>query len=112
MTVRILLFIVSLLVVAPLSHPATSKDLSALEQGETVGSLRVANLYADSHEKIVAAKFRDIRSGAPVYLLQIETVPQAFMWVDTPPDSNAGVAHALEHLLTAKDTEKGVMPTF
>jgi predicted Zn-dependent peptidase len=105
MTVRILLFIVSLLVVAPLSHPATSKDLSALERGETVGSLRVANLYADSHEKIVAAKFRDIRSGAPVYLLQIETVPQAFMWVDTPPDSNAGVAHALEHLLTAKGTK-------
>jgi Zn-dependent M16 (insulinase) family peptidase len=105
MTVRILFFIVSLLVVAPLSHPATSKDLSALERGETLGSLRVANLYADSHGNIVAAKFRDIRSGAPVYLLQIETVPQAFMWVDTPPDSNAGVAHALEHLLAGKGTK-------
>jgi Zn-dependent M16 (insulinase) family peptidase len=104
MTARIL-FIVSLLIVAPLCCPATSKDLSALKRNETLGSLRVANLYADSHGKIIGGKFLDIRSGAPVYLLQIETVPQAFMWIDTPADSNAGVAHALEHLLAGKGTK-------
>lgn len=104
MTGRILL-IVSLLIFGPLCYPVTPKDLSALKQDETLGSLRVTNLYADPDGKIVGAKFQDIRTGAPIYLLQIETVPQAFMWVDTPADSNAGVAHALEHLLSGKGTK-------
>jgi Zn-dependent M16 (insulinase) family peptidase len=104
MTGRILL-IVSWLIFAPLCYPATSQGLSEFKRDETLGTLRVANLFADSHGKIVGAKFRDIRTGAPVYLLQIETVPQAFMWVDTPADSNAGVAHALEHLLSGKGTK-------
>ena len=70
-----------------------------------MAGLRVANLYADSGGHIVGAKFRDVRSGAPIYLLQIETVPQVFMWVDTPADSNTGVAHSLEHLLGGKGTK-------
>jgi Zn-dependent M16 (insulinase) family peptidase len=104
MTGRIL-FIVLLLVVAPPCCLAMSGDLSTLKQNETLGSLRVTNLYADSHGRIIGGKFLDIRSGAPLYLLQIETVPQAFMWIDTPADSNAGVAHALEHLLGGKGTK-------
>jgi hypothetical protein len=82
MTGRILL-IVSWLMFAPLCYPATSQGLSELKRDETLGTLRVANLFADSYGKIVGAKFRDIRTGAPVYLLQIETVPQAFMWAFT-----------------------------
>ncbi|MGB9122122.1 MAG: hypothetical protein WCE73_15985 [Candidatus Angelobacter sp.] len=103
MTGRIL--IVLLLIVASPCSSAKSRDLSTLKQNETLGSLRVTNLYADSHGRIIGGKFLDIRSGAPLYLLQIETVPQAFMWVDTPADSDAGVAHALEHLLGGKGTK-------
>jgi hypothetical protein len=99
------ILIVLLLIVASPCCSATSSDLSALKQNETLGSLRVTNLYADSHGRIIGGKFLDIRSGAPLYLLQIETVPQTFMWVDTPADSNAGVAHALEHLLGGKGTK-------
>jgi Zn-dependent M16 (insulinase) family peptidase len=69
-----------------------------------ISGLRVSNLYADSRGQIVGGKFLDIRSGAPIYLLQIDTVPQVFMWVDTPADSDAGVAHSLEHLLAGKGT--------
>jgi Zn-dependent M16 (insulinase) family peptidase len=98
-------FIVSFLIVAPFCYAATSKDLSTLKRDETIGSLQITNLYADSRGKTVGAKFLDIRSGAPVYLLQFETVAQAFMWVDTPADSNAGIAHALEHLLAGKGTK-------
>jgi Zn-dependent M16 (insulinase) family peptidase len=99
------ILIVLLLIVVPSCCSATSSDLSTLKQNETLGSLRVTNLYADSHGRIIGGKFLDIRSGAPLYLLQIETVPQTFMWVDTPADSNAGVAHALEHLLGGKGTK-------
>ena len=76
-----------------------------LKRDQAVAGLRVANLYADSHGQIVGAKFWDVRSGAPIYLLQIETVPQVFMWVDTPPNSNKGVSHSLEHLLGGKGTK-------
>lgn len=79
--------------------------MSALKRDQAVAGLRVANLYADSGGHIVGAKFQNVRSGAPIYLLQIETVPQVFMWVDTPADSDTGVAHSLEHLLGGKGTK-------
>src|SRR5205807_944418 len=44
-------------------------------------------------------------TGAPVFVLQIETVPQAFMWVDTPVSSGSGLPHSLEHLLSGKGTK-------
>jgi Zn-dependent M16 (insulinase) family peptidase len=62
----------------------------------------VSNLYSDGDGKIMGAKFRHVFTGAPIYLLQIETVPQAFMWVDAPDRTNRGLAHSLEHLLAAK----------
>src|ERR1700686_936156 len=100
-----LLFIVCLLVVAQNCCLGSSRDLDALKKDDSIAGLRVANLYSGSDGQIVGAKLWDARSGAPIYLLQIETVPQVFMWVDTPADSNTGVAHSLEHLLGGKGTK-------
>lgn len=100
-----IIFVVCLLAVAHHCCRSSTRDLAALKKDESVGGLRCANLYADAEGHIVGAKFWDVRSGAPIYLLQIETVPQVFMWVDTPADSNKGVAHALEHLLGGKGTK-------
>lgn len=83
----------------------SSRDLADLRKNQAVGDLRVANLYSDSNGQIVGAKLWHTWSGAPVYLFQIETVPQVFMWVDTPAESNAGLAHSLEHLLASKGTK-------
>src|SRR5579859_5417 len=83
----------------------SSVDLAGLKKGQAIGGVRVANLYSDSDGKIVGAKFRHIRSGAPIYFFQIETVPQVFMWVDTPATSNNGLPHSLEHLLGGKGTK-------
>ena len=83
----------------------SSRDIAALSKDEEVSGLRVANLYEDDRGQIVGAKFWHSRSAAPIYLLEIETVPQAFMWVDTPSDSNMGLAHSLEHLLGGKGTK-------
>ncbi|HKD78907.1 MAG TPA: hypothetical protein VKH81_04390 [Candidatus Angelobacter sp.] len=80
----------------------SAEDLSGLKRKQPIADFRVANLYSDSDGKIVGGKFWHNPSGAPVYIFQIETVPQAFMWVDAPVDSNNGVAHALEHLLPTK----------
>lgn len=79
-----------------------AEDLSGLKQNQKLSDFRVINLYSDQEGRVVATKLKHIPTGAPLFLLQIETVPQAFIWVDTPPDSNKGLPHSLEHLLAGK----------
>ena len=66
-----------------------------------------SQIYSDQEGKIIGVKFWHSPSGAPVFLSQIETIPQAFM-IDTPADSvdaDKGLPHALEHLLGGKGTK-------
>src|SRR5215813_5218292 len=58
--------------------PATT-GLSALKRDQSLRELRVSNLYCDTQGKIVGVKLWHVPTGAPVFLFQIETVPQAFM---------------------------------
>src|SRR6185312_15934694 len=97
--------VVSLILATVICCRGSAKDLGDLKPDQTIRTLRVANLYADSNGQIVGAKFREIRSGAPIYIFGIETVPQVFMWIDTPAESNEGLAHSLEHLLGGKGTK-------
>jgi Zn-dependent M16 (insulinase) family peptidase len=77
-------------------------QLSGLKEQQEIRGFRVANLYGDADGRVIGAKFVHIRTATPVFLLQIETVPKAFMWIDTPDESDRGVPHALEHLLANK----------
>jgi Zn-dependent M16 (insulinase) family peptidase len=86
-------------------HSADAVNLSTLKKDQKLAGLQVQNLYRDSDGRIVGAKFLQISTGAPVFLLQLQTVPQVITWVDTPTDSNQGLPHALEHLLVAKGTK-------
>ena len=87
------------------SVPMFAEDLSRLHPKQIFSNLKVENLFSDSNEKIVGAKLVDLRTAAPVYILQSDMPPQVFMWVDTPPASNRGLAHSLEHLLAGKGTK-------
>ncbi len=98
-------FIILFFLWLPGSSWASSQDLSALKKGQKVGDLEVVNLFSDSEGQIVGAKFVHIPTGAPVFLLQLEGVPQVFTWNDTPVDSNRGLPHSLEHLLLGKGTK-------
>ncbi len=82
-----------------------SEQLSSLRQDSVVEGFQLVNLYSDVDGKAVGAKFRHVQSGVPIFVLQVETVPQVYMWVDTPEESNKGLAHALEHLLVGKGTK-------
>jgi Zn-dependent M16 (insulinase) family peptidase len=82
-----------------------AEDLSSLKQNQKIGAFRVVSLLADAENKVVGAKFLHGPSNAPVYVIQIETAPQTFMWVDTPENSNRGLPHSLEHLLATKGTK-------
>lgn len=93
-----------LLLSVALPASASAQGISTLRQNEIVSGFRVEHLYRDSNRDVIAAKFRHVNRMVPVYLLQIETVPQVFMWVDTPISSGQGTAHALEHLVANKGT--------
>lgn len=81
------------------------EQLSGLQRDQQLADFRVANLYCDQQGKIIGAKFWHVSTGAPIFLMQIETVPQVFMWIDTPDESNRGLPHSLEHLLAGKGTK-------
>src|SRR5579859_2373158 len=88
-----------------LSGAKSSTDLSTFRKDQRISDFKIASLYSDSDGRIVGAKFWHVPSGMPIFLLQIETVPQAYTWVDTPVDSDRGLPHALEHLLEEKGTK-------
>src|SRR3712207_8568127 len=46
------------------------------------------------------------RSGFTIDLLQIQSVPQSFIWVKSFPVSDMGEPHTQEHLLIAKGDRK------
>jgi len=87
------------------SFALASSDMSSLKKHQVLADFRVDHLYSNSEGMIVAAKFSHVPTGAPVFLLQLETVPELLTWVDSPPDSNRGLAHSLEHLLIIKGTK-------
>jgi hypothetical protein len=54
----------------------------------------------------MGARFIHQRSGFTLDLLQIQSVPQAMIWVTTYPTSNMGEPHTQEHLPLAKGQQR------
>ena len=77
-------------------------NLADFKQGQKIHGFRVANVYENSRGKAMGARLISDRFGFIVDLIQIESVPQAFFWVKTPPTSSMGEPHACEHLLLGK----------
>ena len=92
-----------LVVAAALAPPACgSFDWERLTENQRVQGFRVLNLYDNAADEPMGARFIDERSGFIVDFMQIQSVPQAFYWIKTPPSSSMGEAHACEHLLLGK----------
>jgi hypothetical protein len=88
--------------IANLHAAESTLQLSSLKKDQRIAGFRVANLYSDAAGQVVGAKFVHSPSGSPVFVLQIETVPQAFLWINEPSNSDEGLAHSLEHLVVGK----------
>src|SRR5262245_36881884 len=80
-------------------------DLAKLKKGESVEGFEALALYLDDRDVPVGARFAHKKTGFTVDLLRIESVPQAFTWVNTPPVSDQGEPHTQEHLLLGKGTK-------
>ncbi len=73
-----------------------------LQPEQTVGSFRAVSLYEGARGEAMGGRFVSGKYGFVVDLLEIESVPQAFFWIKTPPTSDKGEPHTCEHLLLGK----------
>ncbi|MFL6257485.1 MAG: M16 family metallopeptidase [Pyrinomonadaceae bacterium] len=80
----------------------TAVSLDALAEGKTVGGFRAEAVYLNDSDKPFGARLRHTKTGFTLDYLQIQSVPQVFMWVNSFPVSEHGEPHTQEHLLLGK----------
>ena len=73
-----------------------------LTEGQTIQGFRTAAVYFNDTDQPMGARFIHQKSGFTLDLLEIQSVPQAFVWVTTYPTSDMGEPHTQEHLLLGK----------
>jgi len=78
---------------------------SNLKEGQLLAGFRATAVYLDDSDHAIGARFRHERTGFTLDLLQIQSAPQAFVWVTTFPTSNMGEPHTQEHLLLGKGNQ-------
>ncbi len=76
--------------------------LESLQPDQKINGFTTKNVYENGSGQAVGARFVSDKYGFIVDLVQIQSVPQAFYWVKTPPTSSKGEPHACEHLLLGK----------
>jgi Zn-dependent M16 (insulinase) family peptidase len=77
-------------------------QLESLAEGKMVGGFRAEAVYLNDSDKPFGARLRHARTGFTLDYLQIQSVPQVFMWVNSFPVSEHGEPHTQEHLLLGK----------
>jgi len=94
--------VVLLVVVLWMGLSVGATQLAELQENQVVHGFKTLNLYENASGEVMGGRFLSERHGFLIDLLMIESVPQAFMYVKTPPTSSMGEPHACEHLLLGK----------
>jgi Zn-dependent M16 (insulinase) family peptidase len=105
LTKRILILTLALMAAVTVTGAMADGMLEKLEKNQKVGDFRAEALYENEIGQVMGARFRHAPTGFVLDLLRIQSVPQAFMWVNTAPVSDQGEPHTLEHLLLGKGTK-------
>ncbi|MFQ5608553.1 MAG: M16 family metallopeptidase, partial [Candidatus Zixiibacteriota bacterium] len=85
--------------------PSRAGEFTALEPNQRIADFVVEAIYENESGKEMGARFRHEPSGFALDVLRIQSIPQAFTWVNSPPPSSQGEPHTLEHLLLGKGTK-------
>ena len=90
--------------VPPKALAQSSKNVSfeSLAEGKIVNGFRAEAVYLDDSDRPFGARLRHARTGFTLDFLQIQSVPQVFVWVNSFPTSERGEPHTQEHLLLGK----------
>jgi Zn-dependent M16 (insulinase) family peptidase len=84
------------------SGSSGSTGLENLSAGKVVNGFRTANIYLNGADQAIGGRFVHARTGFVLDYLQIQSVPQGFIWVNSYPTSDMGEPHTQEHLLLGK----------
>ena len=76
--------------------------LDKLTAGKTINGFRTATVYTNDAGQGIGGRFVHARTGFILDYLQIQSVPQGFVWVNSYPTSDMGEPHTQEHLLLGK----------
>ena len=82
-----------------------NEDMKDLRQNQKIADFLVENIYLNETGQAMGTRFRHIPSGFVLDLLRIQSIPQAFIWVNSFPPSDQGEPHTCEHLLLGKGTK-------
>ena len=94
-------FLLALLALAALPLAAQSSFTGVTPQ-TTLHGFRAAAVYLNDADQPFGARFIHQKTGFTLDLIQVQSVPQAFTWVNSFPVSNKGEPHTQEHLLMGK----------
>ncbi len=85
-----------------LAQTSDPNPYAAFTKGQTVHGFRTDAIYLDATDKPFGGRFVHLRTGFTLDLLQIQSVPQAFIYTNTFTVSDMGEPHTQEHLLIGK----------
>jgi Zn-dependent M16 (insulinase) family peptidase len=77
-------------------------SLSSLKAGEMLHGFKAIAVYLNDADQPMGGRFVHEKSGFTLDLLQVESVPQTFIYANTFPVSDKGEPHTQEHLLITK----------
>lgn len=98
-------FVVSAMVFMSAGTVMAEDFYESLKQGQTIHGFAVENQYLNGRDEAFGARFLHKKTGFTLDLFKIQSVPQGFFWVNTPPESDMGESHTCEHLLLGKGTK-------
>ena len=84
---------------ASAAEPVTFSDVAPDTASR---GFRATALYLDDSGQPFGARFVHEKTGFTLDLIQVQSVPQAFTWVNSFPVSDRGEPHTQEHLLVGK----------
>lgn len=81
------------------AEPAAFRDVTS---GMASHGFRAAAVYLNDADQPFGARFIHQATGFTLDLIEVQSVPQAFNWVNSFPVSDRGQPHTQEHLLMGK----------
>ncbi|MEO6819265.1 MAG: hypothetical protein ABI266_05510, partial [Ginsengibacter sp.] len=86
-------------------------NLATLTKNQQLDGFKVVAVYLNDVNKPMGGRFIHEKTGFTLDLLEIESVPQVFFYVNTFPVSDMGEPHTQEHLLITKGSKGHLLNT-
>ena len=89
----------------------TNDPFASLTPTSVLRGFRAAAVYLDAADRPIGARFVHEKSGFTLDLARQQSVPQAYIWVNTFPMTDRGEPHTQEHLLVGKGSKGRALGT-